>query len=81
MAKVGRLNKLEGKSKFGKAFINKIIDRIESIKPLAGSGIKITEKDDGIEISFNPSFTVVTASICVNGASQEVGLLTTRGIS
>jgi hypothetical protein len=81
MAKTGRLNKLEAKTKFGRGFVNKIIDRIETIKPLAGSGVVIKETDDGIEIRVAAQYTVVTATICVNGASQEVGLLTTSGIS
>ena len=82
MAKVARLNKLGNKSKFGRDFVNKIIDRIECIKPSGGEGVRIIEKDNGIEINVIPfKYSVVTASICVNGASQEVGLLTTRGIS
>lgn len=80
MAKTGRLNKLEKKSKFGREYVNKIIDRIESIKPLAGNGISIKETDDGIEIRFAEKYTVVTATICVNGSSQQVGLLTTSGL-
>lgn len=80
MAKTGRLNKLEAKTKFGRSFVNKIIDRIETTKPLAGAGIEIRETDDGIEIRSIPNYTVVTATICVNGASQQVGLLTTTGL-
>lgn len=77
MAKTGRLNKLQQKSKFGREYVNKIIDRIETIKPLGGDGILTKETDDGIQINLAYKVTVVTATVCIDGASQQVGLLTT----
>jgi len=45
-----QINELQGTSILTKSFFNKLIRRIECTKPLAGSGITITEQENGIEI-------------------------------
>ena len=47
-----QLTELQGTSILTKSFFNKLIRRIECTKPIAGSGISISEKENGFEVSF-----------------------------
>jgi hypothetical protein len=70
-----KLNELRGVSILTKDFFNKLIRRIESTKPLAGDGITISEKENGIEISAGNSingFSQITLDVCNNGVSAQL---------
>jgi len=49
--KENQINELQGTSILTKSFFNKLIRRIECTKPLAGSGITISEEENGFKIS------------------------------
>jgi hypothetical protein len=74
-----QLNELQGTSILTKSFFNKLIRRIECTKPLAGSGITITEKENGFEISFSASgggsFKEEEISICKDGEPTTISVL------
>jgi hypothetical protein len=65
------LTELQGTSILTKSFFNKLIRRIECTKPLAGSGITISEKENGFQVSFE-NYTVVTLNVCSNGTPDEL---------
>jgi hypothetical protein len=76
------LNELQGVSILTKDFFNKLIRRIESTKPLAGSGITISEKENGFEISGGGSgstnvsgFSEITLNVCSGGEPAEIIVL------
>jgi hypothetical protein len=66
-----QLTELQGTSILTKSFFNKLIRRIECTKPLAGSGITISEKENGFQVSFE-NYTVVTLNVCSNGTPDEL---------
>ena len=66
-----RLTELRGASRLALGFFNSLIRRIECTKPLAGSGITISEKENGFEVSFE-NYTVVTLNVCSNGTPDEL---------
>lgn len=66
-----QLNELQGTSILTKSFFNKLIRRIECTKPLAGSGITISEKENGFQVSFE-NYTVVTLNVCSNGTPDKL---------
>jgi hypothetical protein len=77
-----QLTELEGVSILTKSFFNKLIRRIECTKPLAGSGITITEKENGFEVSSGAAvvgggsdFTSITLNVCSNGTPAEIVVL------
>ena len=67
--KESRLNELQGASRLTLGFYNRLIRRIECTKPLAGSGITITEKENGIEIASGgiSGAQRITLNVCSNG--------------
>jgi hypothetical protein len=73
-----QLNELQGTSILTKSFFNKLIRRIECTKPLAGSGITISEKENGFEISGGggggsvAGFSAITLNVCSNGTPVEI---------
>lgn len=76
------LNELQGVSILTKDFFNKLIRRIESTKPLAGSGITISEKENGYEISSGgggstsvSGFSEIILNVCSGGQSAEIIVL------
>jgi hypothetical protein len=69
-----QLNELQGTSILTKSFFNKLIRRIECTKPLAGSGITISEKENGFEVSFG-EVNVVTLNVCSNGTPSTITVL------
>jgi hypothetical protein len=52
-------------------FFNKIIRRIEGIKPLAGTFIKVAEEVDGIRISLN-NVDIKELNVCSNGSPDTI---------
>jgi len=76
------LNELQGVSILTKEFFNRLIRRIESTKPLAGSGITVTQQENGIEISSGGSgsgsvagFSEITLNVCSNGTAVTITVL------
>ena len=64
-----QLNELQGTSILTKSFFNKLIRRIECTKPLAGSGITISEKENGFEIASGGAssiagYSAITLNVC-----------------
>jgi hypothetical protein len=60
-----------GKIKMGKSFFENMRNRIESIRPEAGSYISVTAQTGyGFKISGN--FNVVTLNVCSNGTPAEL---------
>jgi len=80
-----QLNELQGVSILTKDFFNKLIRRIECTKPLAGSGIIISEKENGLEISTSGGggigigsvarYSAITLNVCSNGEPAEILVL------
>ena len=78
-----QLNELQGVSILTKDFFNKLIRRIESTKPLAGSGIIITQQENGIQISGGggggigsaDGYSAITLNVCSNGEPAEIVVL------
>jgi len=77
----GQLNELQGVSILTKEFYNKLIRRIECTKPLAGSGITISEKENGFEISGSggagsvAGYSAITLNVCSNGTPATITVL------
>ena len=60
-----------GKIKMGRKFFENMRNRIETIRPEAGSYITVTAQTGyGFKISGN--FTVVTLNVCSNGVPAEL---------
>jgi len=55
-------------------FFNKIIKRIEGIKPLAGSFLKVVEETDGIRISLDNA-EIKELNVCKNGVPDTIKVL------
>jgi len=81
MTKEPRLTELKGNCRLALGFFNSIIRRIECTKPIAGDGITLTEKEDGIQISSSggiaggSGFSEVTLNVCSNGAPATITVL------
>ena len=71
MPRVAKLKPLEGASRLALGFFNNLINRIECTKPTAGSGVTITEEDNGLKISVALSDTV-TLNVCSNGTPDTI---------
>lgn len=73
------LNELQGTSILTKEFFNKLIRRIESTKPLAGSGIAIAQKENGIELSIggvgSGGFSEIKINVCKDGVPDTITVL------
>jgi hypothetical protein len=69
-----QLNELQGVSILTKEFFNRLIRRIESTKPLAGSGIAIKQQENGIQISLD-GYKEVSLNVCSNGTPDEITIL------
>lgn len=73
----GVLKELQGAARLTRGFFNSLIRRIECTKPLAGSGVSIVERDDGIEISASaaseaPEMQTYTLNICEDGETRTL---------
>ena len=74
------LNELQGVSILTKEFYNKLIRRIECTKPLAGSGITISETETGFEIASGGAgsvagYSAITLNVCSNGEPATIVVL------
>lgn len=78
-----KLKELPGAARLTKGFFNGLIRRIECTKPLAGSGIAIEEKPDGMLISVSgggsggmpEGFSAVTVNVCSGGVQTQLLIL------
>jgi hypothetical protein len=70
------LKELAGASRLAKEFFNRLIRRIECTKPTAGTGIAVTEEDNGFKISGD--YNVVTLNVCSNGSPATLLVLTPK---
>ena len=74
-----QLNELQGVSILTKEFYNKLIRRIECTKPLAGSGITISEKENGFEMSVGGGsgevLKEIQITVCQDGAPSTITVL------
>ena len=73
-----QLNELQGTSILTKSFFNKLIRRVECTKPLAGSGITISEKENGFELSvggFAGGLSEIQITVCQDGAPSTITVL------
>jgi len=81
MTKEPRLTELRGDCRLALGFFNSIIRRIECTKPIAGSGITLTEKEDGIQISSSggvgsvDGYSEITLNVCSNGTPATITVL------
>ena len=72
-----QINELQGTSILTKSFFNKLIRRIECTKPLAGSGITISEEENGFKISGGgggsvAGYSAITLNVCSNGTPAQI---------
>jgi len=78
MATEARLNELDGPSRLGKGFFNKLIRRIECTKPIAGANVTLIDVPDGIQISVTGVVTgtsalkQITLNVCSNGSPATI---------
>jgi hypothetical protein len=75
-----QLNELQGTSILTKSFFNKLIRRIECTKPIAGSGITVTQQENGFEISGggiagSGDYSAITLNVCSNGTPSTITVL------
>ena len=71
-----QLKELQGASRLSRGFFNRLIRRIECTKPLAGSGITITEQENGFEIASGgiSSARQITLNVCSNGVPSTIAV-------
>jgi hypothetical protein len=78
MTKEPRLVELKGSSRLALGFFNSIIRRIECTKPIAGDGIVLTDKEDGIQIAVSigsvsaGGFKIIDLNVCSNGTPAVI---------
>jgi hypothetical protein len=78
MTKEPRLVELKGNSRLALGFFNSIIRRIECTKPIAGAGIALTEKEDGIQVAVSlgalgaGGFKTIDLNVCSNGTPAVI---------
>lgn len=77
MTKEPRLVELAGTSRLAIGFFNSIIRRIECTKPIAGNGITLTEKEDGIQVSVSlggagGGLKIIDLNVCSNGTPATI---------
>jgi hypothetical protein len=78
MATEARLSEIDGPSRLGKGFFNKLIRRIECTKPIAGANVTLIDVPDGIQISVTGVVTgtsalkQITLNVCSNGSPATI---------
>jgi hypothetical protein len=81
MATEARLNEIDGPSRLGKGFFNKLIRRIECTKPIAGANVTLIDVPDGIQINVTGVVTgggeggglkQITLNVCSNGSPATI---------
>ena len=73
-----QLTEIKGASRLAREFFNSVIRRIECTKPTAGTGITVTEEDNGFKISSSIEFNVVTINVCSNGTPDTLLVLSPK---
>ena len=71
-----QLKELAGASRLAREFFNGLIRRIECTKPTAGTGITVTEQENGFKIS--SEYNVVTLNVCSNGTPDTLLVLSPK---
>jgi hypothetical protein len=79
MTKEPKLAELRGDCRLALGFFNSIIRRIECTKPIAGDGVVLTEKEDGIQIAVSGGIgagggglRTITLNVCSNGTPATI---------
>ena len=79
MTKEPRLSELQGSSRLALGFFNSLIRRIECTKPIAGDGVVLTEKEDGIQVAVSlgalggaGGFKTIDLNVCSNGTPAVI---------
>jgi hypothetical protein len=78
MTKEPRLVELKGNSRLALGFFNSLIRRIECTKPIAGTGIALIEKEDGIQIAVSGGIggagglRTIDLNVCSNGTPAVI---------
>ena len=73
------LKEIKGASRLAREFFNSLIRRIECTKPTAGTGITVTEEDNGFKISSTGGeYNVVTLNVCSNGTPDTLLVLSLK---
>jgi len=74
-----QLKEIKGASRLAREFFNSLIRRIECTKPTAGTGITVTEEDNGFKISSTGGeYNVITLNVCSNGTPDTLLVLSPR---
>jgi len=79
MTREPQLKELQGNSRLALGFFNSLISRIECTKPLAGDGLTIIDKPDGVELNVSVDALVsggnlkkITLNVCSNGTPDTI---------
>ena len=78
MTKEPRLSELQGSSRLALGFFNSLIRRIECTKPIAGDGVTLTEKEDGIQVAVSlgalgaGGLKTIDLNVCSNGTPAVI---------
>lgn len=72
-----QLKPLAGASRLALGFFNSLINRIESIKPVKGTGVLVAQQANGsgFKISLDDS-KIVTINVCSNGTPATIKVYT-----
>jgi len=74
-----QLKEIKGASRLAREFFNSLIRRIECTKPTAGTGITVTEEDNGFKISSTGGeYNVITLNVCSNGTPDTLLVLSLK---
>jgi hypothetical protein len=74
-----QLKEIKGASRLAREFFNSLIRRIECTKPTAGTGITVTEEDNGFKISSTGGeYNVITLNVCSNGTPDTLLVLSPK---
>lgn len=71
------LTEIKGASRLAREFFNRLIRRIECTKPTAGTGIQITQEENGFKIS-SSEYNTVTLNVCSNGEPDTLLVLSPK---
>jgi len=65
-----QLKELKGSSRLALGFFNSLIRRIECTKPISGTGVRLTQKPDGIVV--DSALKEYTLNVCKNGEPSTI---------
>ena len=79
MTKEPRLAELKGNCRLALGFFNSLIRRIECTKPIAGDGVVLTDREDGIQVAVSlgalgggGGFKTIDLNVCSNGTPATI---------